>query len=211
MLTTHTRGRSFTDGSLTRAPATHTASATGAAPLAGEAHRGTWTTLKTTRHTSDLDTLHLTHSGTKAGDPLADTTFNLAISNFITDLHTELANLGLQSAIDEYASHHTPTQGNAPTHPTPQPCFTISYVDDLTINIDHPDGTATIHNVVAAATAAQTTAHAHHFFLNTNPRKTEATLNMASPTARRLRKEIQALSTSYSCHLHRVPPPHTPT
>lgn len=48
--------------------------------LAADAHNSTWTTPKTTADVSDTQTLHATSSGTMAGDPLADITFNLAIS-----------------------------------------------------------------------------------------------------------------------------------
>lgn len=65
-----------------------------AARLAADVHTSTWTTVNS--NTTIPDTaLHHTTTGTKAGDPLADLTFNLSIARFLTDPDAALRNLGL--------------------------------------------------------------------------------------------------------------------
>lgn len=56
-------------------------------------------------------------------------------------------------------------------------------MDDLTINIGFPNDITTLDDIAQVATALYAKAHDHRFALNTQPGKTEATINHATPNA----------------------------
>lgn len=76
------------------------------------------------------------------------------------------------------------TQPHWPTH---------THLLPRLINIDFPGLDASLNDIAAVGTAAQATAQKQPCFLNTKPGKTEATLDRASPAARRRRNEPHSL------------------
>lgn len=86
------------------------------------------------------------------------------------ELHHRLVALGLHSAIVDYVAQ----AADAPTppyRPSPPPCYTISSVGDLTVNIGFPGDGTSLEDIAAAATTHQTTAHHHCSSLSNRPGK----------------------------------------
>lgn len=97
-------------------PPTH--SAVEAVALAADAHHGTWTIPQSGPGVPDAATLHSTTGRTRAGDPVADITLNLAISRFIGDLHRALCTHGFRAASDAHPNYAGGTTSiQAPTPP----------------------------------------------------------------------------------------------